>query len=107
MLSRFKRSEINEYMKTIRELRNEDLIVKDVHSSHKSNVYRCEKKPEKKFKLVLVLCSLGPLHKARLPGLISSWVHISNFNSVSEMKKGCEEFLAQISRTKPWRNTKI
>ena len=37
LLSRFKRSEINEYMKTIRELRDEDLIVKDVHSSHKSN----------------------------------------------------------------------
>ena len=47
MLSRFKRSEINEYKKTIRELRDEDLIVKVVHSSHKSNVYRCEKKPEK------------------------------------------------------------
>ena len=46
LLSRFKRSEINEYMKTIRELQDEDLIVKDVHSSHKSNFYRCEKKLE-------------------------------------------------------------
>ena len=91
MLSRFKRSEINEYMKTIRELQDEDLIVKDVHSSHKSNFYNF----------------LGPLHMARLPGLISSWVHISNFSPVSEMIKGLEEFLAQISRTKPWGNRKI
>ena len=46
----------------------------------------------KKFKLVRVLCSLGPLHMARLTGPISSWVHIGNFSPVSEMIKGRKEF---------------
>ena len=36
----------------------------------------------------------------RLQEPISPWVHISNVSPLSEMKKGREEFLERISRTK-------